>query len=260
MIYYPLSVIMLAGIRDILLISTPRDIGHYERLLGDGSQLGIFIKYKIQSAPRGLAEAFILGEDFIGEDDVCLILGDNVFYGAGMSTLLSKAKNLVSSGFACIFAYPVSNTSGFGVVEFDQNGNAVSLEEKPVDPKSNYAVPGLYFYGNSVCSVAKNIKPSPRGELEITSINNEYLKQGKLRVINLGRGMAWLDTGTPNGLLQASQYVEAVQNRQGLYVACLEEIAYHNSWIDRKSLLQLGERLKSTEYGKYILSIGGDSI
>ena len=232
MIYYPLSVLMLAGIREVLLISTPQDIGQYERLLGNGSQWGISIEYCIQTQPRGLAEAFILGEDFIADDSVCLILGDNVFYGMGMSALLEKAKSSIQNeGGGCIFAYPVSDATSFGVVEFDKNGKAISIEEKPANPKSNYAVPGLYFYDNTVCSVAKSITPSPRGELEITAVNNAYLNQGELQVVNLGRGMAWLDTGTPQGLLSAASFVEAVQSRQGLYVACLEEISFYNGWI-----------------------------
>ena len=254
MIYYPLSVLMLADIREILLISTPQDIGQYERLLGDGSQLGISIEYCVQDQPRGLAEAFIFGEDFIGKDDVCLILGDNVFYGMGMSTMLDHARKALPG--ACIFAYPVSDASSFGVVEFGPDGKAISLEEKPAHPKSNFAIPGLYFYDNCVVSIAKSIKPSARGELEITTVNNEYLRQGALHVVNLGRGTAWLDTGTPQGLLQAAQFVEAIQNRQGLFIACLEEIAYHKGWIDREKLLAIGEHMKSTEYGQYILSLG----
>jgi len=256
MIYYPLSVLMLAGIREVLLISTPQDIGQYERLLGNGSQWGISIEYCIQTQPRGLAEAFILGEDFIDGDSVCLILGDNVFFGMGMSALLEKAKNSVQNeGGGCIFAYPVSDATSFGVVEFDDRGKAISIEEKPAKPKSNYAVPGLYFYDNTVCSVSKNIKPSPRGELEITTVNNAYLDQGKLQVVNLGRGMAWLDTGTPQGLLSAASFVEAVQSRQGLYVACLEEIAFSHGWISKDALLDIGKKMQSTEYGQYILSI-----
>lgn len=255
MIYYPLSVMMLTGIREILLISTPQDISQYERLLGDGSQWGVSIEYCVQDKPRGLAEAFILGENFIGGDDVCLILGDNVFYGMGISAVLKRARQSLPG--ACIFAYPVSDATSFGVVEFDADGNAISLEEKPARPKSNYAIPGLYFYDNNVVDIAKNVKPSARGELEITSVNNEYLRQKKLHVINLGRGTAWLDTGTPRGLLQAAQFVETIQSRQGLYIACLEEIAYNNNWIDKEKLLEFGERMKYTEYGQYTLSLVG---
>jgi len=261
MIYYPLSVLMLAGIREVLLISTPQDIGQYERLLGNGSQWGISIEYCIQTQPRGLAEAFILGEDFIADDSVCLILGDNVFYGMGMSALLEKAKSSIQNeGGGCIFAYPVSDATSFGVVEFDKNGKAISIEEKPANPKSNYAVPGLYFYDNTVCSVAKSITPSPRGELEITAVNNAYLNQGELQVVNLGRGMAWLDTGTPQGLLSAASFVEAVQSRQGLYVACLEEISFYNGWIGKDAMIKIGTRMKSTEYGQYILSIARGAV
>jgi len=257
MIYYPLSVLMLAGIREILLISTPHDLGQYQRLLGDGKKLGIAIEYCIQDKPRGLAEAFILGEHFIGNECVCLILGDNVFYGMGMSTLLEKAKKIVlHEGGSCIFAYPVSDASNFGVVAFDEKGRVVSIEEKPAKPKSNYAVPGLYFYDNKVCDIAKSITPGARGELEITAVNNVYLEKNRLQVINLGRGTAWLDTGTPHGLLNASQFVAAVQGRQGLYIACLEEIAYINGWIDRAALNEMGRKMQNTEYGQYILSIG----
>jgi glucose-1-phosphate thymidylyltransferase len=255
MIYYPLSVLMLAGIREVLVISTPLDIGQYKRLLGDGSQWGVSFEYVVQDKPRGLAEAFILGADFIGDDSVCLILGDNVFYGMGISALLGRAREAVESGGGCIFAYPVSDPTSFGVVEFDAEGKAVSIEEKPANPKSKYAVPGLYFYDNTVCEIAKNVEPSARGELEITAVNNVYLEQSKLQVVNLGRGMAWLDTGTPQGLLNAANFVEAVQSRQGLYIACLEEIAYKNGWIDRETLVKTGTGMKSTEYGQYILSL-----
>jgi glucose-1-phosphate thymidylyltransferase len=255
MIYYPLSVLMLSEIRDVLLISTPLDIGQYKRLLGDGAQWGISIEYCIQEKPNGLAEAFILGKDFIKDDNVCLILGDNVFYGMGMSSILKKAQNKLPG--ACIFAYPVSDATAFGVVEFDGNGMAISIEEKPTYPKSSFAVPGLYFYDSSICQMVGTIKPSLRGELEITAVNAEYMRRKMLSVINLGRGMAWLDTGTPQGLLQASQFVEAVQSRQGLYIACLEEIAFDRGWIDKTDLLKIGRRMGSTEYGKYILSLGG---
>jgi len=253
MIYYPLSVLMLAGIKDVLLISTPVDIAQYKRLLGDGEQFGVSVSYCVQEQPRGLAEAFILGENFIGNDSVCLILGDNVFYGVGIGTALKTAIHSISEGGGCIFAYPVSDPTQFGVVEFDEKGNAISLEEKPKHPKSKYDIPGLYFYDNSVCDIAKAVKPSLRGELEITAVNNIYLERGILRVINLGRGMAWLDTGTPGGLLNAANFVEAVQSRQGLYIACLEEIAYNNGWITEEKLLQSGEKMKTTEYGQYLL-------
>lgn len=253
MIYYPMSVLMLAGIREILIISTPADIGMYEELLGDGKRLGLELSYKVQEKPNGLAEAFILGEDFIGSDDVCLILGDNIFYGDRLTVYLTDAKKLDKG--ACIFGYPVKDASSFGVVEFDKNHNVLSLEEKPQKPKSNYAVPGLYMYNNSVVDIAKHITPSARGELEITTVNNEYLKNNDLKVTLLGRGMAWLDTGTPKGMLKASEFVEAVQSRQGFYIACLEEIAYRRGFIDKAQLQQLGEELKMTDYGQYILSI-----
>ena len=256
MIYYPLSVIMLAGIRDVLLISSPADIAQYERLLGDGSKWGLHISYCVQNEPRGLAEAFILGEKFICNDEVCLVLGDNVFYGMGISTLLDRAKEYAKDG-GCIFAYPVSDARSYGVVEFDENGRAVSIEEKPERPKSNFAIPGLYFYDNKVCGIAKEIRPSPRGELEISAVNNAYLDRGRLHVINLGRGMAWLDTGTPQGLLSAAHFVEAVQSRQGLYIACLEEIAFRNGWISTEDLERIGNGMKTTEYGQYILSLAG---
>jgi len=256
MIYYPLSVIMLAGIKEVLLISTPHDIAQYERLLGNGCQWGMSIEYKVQDAPRGLADAFILGEEFLNGDSVCLILGDNIFFGMGMSALIEKAKNAIEKNQGgCIFAYPVSDATAFGVVEFDDAGKAISIEEKPAKPKSNYAVPGLYFYDQSVVEVAKNINPSARGEIEITSINNYYLEQDRLQVVNLGRGMAWLDTGTPHGMLSASSFVEAVQSRQGLYVACLEEIAYRNGWISKEDVVAQGKKMKTTEYGKYLLQI-----
>jgi glucose-1-phosphate thymidylyltransferase len=253
MIYYPLSVLMLAGIRDILIISTPRDIGGFEELLGDGSQLGLHFQYKVQYEPRGLAEAFIVGEKFIGNDDVALVLGDNVFHGYGFTERLEAASK--RHDFSTIFGYHVSNPRAFGVVEFDSNFNVVSIEEKPEHPKSDYAVPGLYFYSNDVVDIAKNIKPSARGELEITDVNNEYLKMGKLKVELFGRGMAWLDTGTPNGLLSAANFVEAIQTRQGLYVACIEEIAYRKGYIDDNQLIKLAEPLKKVDYGKYMLSL-----
>lgn len=252
MIYYPMSVLMLAGIREILIISTPRDINMFKELFGDGSHLGLDIQYEIQEHPNGLAEAFIIGEEFIGDDKVALVLGDNIFYGYGFS---ERLKNAVERDEATIFGYHVVDPQAFGVVEFDKDFNVLSIEEKPKVPKSNYAVPGLYFYDNDVVEIAKNVKPSERGELEITSINNEYLKRGKLKVELFGRGMAWLDTGTHKGLLDASNYVEAVQTRQGLYIACLEEIAYRKGYINRAQLLKLAEPLMKTEYGKYLLKI-----
>lgn len=253
LVYYPLSVLMLAGIREILIISTPEDMPVYERLLGNGSALGVHFSYKVQEKPRGLADAFILGEEFIGNDNVCLILGDNVFYGQNLTGLLNKAKNIKKG--ATIFGYPVKDPQHFGVVEFDKNNKVISIEEKPKNPKSKFAVPGLYFYDNEVVEIAKNVKPSARGELEITSINNAYLEKDELNVILLGRGMAWLDTGTPEGMLRAAEYVEAVQSRQGLYIACLEEIAWRRGFISDYRLKKIGESLKMTDYGEYILSL-----
>ncbi|WP_096635455.1 glucose-1-phosphate thymidylyltransferase RfbA [Clostridium cochlearium] len=253
LIYYPLSVLMLAGIKDILIISTPEDTPVYEKLLGDGSTFGLKFTYKVQEKPRGLADAFILGEDFIEKDSVCLILGDNVFYGQNLTALLNKAKNLEKG--ATIFGYPVKDPRSFGVVEFDENYKVISIEEKPEKPKSKFAVPGLYFYDNKVVEIAKKVKPSARGEIEITAINNAYLEKDELNVILLGRGMAWLDTGTPEGMLKAAEYVEAVQSRQGLYIACLEEIAWRRGFITDKQLRQVGESLKMTDYGEYILSL-----
>lgn len=252
MIYYPMSVLMLAGITDILIISTPRDINIFKELFSDGSDLGLKIEYKVQEKPNGLAEAFIIGEEFIGNDKVALVLGDNIFYGYGFS---ERLENAVKRDEATIFGYQVSNPKDFGVVEFDKEFNVVSIEEKPKNPKSNYAVPGLYFYDNDVVEIAKGVEPSERGELEITSINNEYLKRGKLKVELFGRGMAWLDTGTHKGLLDASNFVEAVQTRQGLYVACLEEIAYRKSYISKEKLLELAKPLMKTDYGKYLVKI-----
>ena len=253
LIYYPLSVLMLAGIREILIISTPEDTPVYERLLGDGSSLGLQFSYKVQDKPRGLADAFIQGEDFIGDDSVCLILGDNVFYGQDLTKVLNKATDAKEG--AVIFGYPVKDARSFGVVEFDENRKVISIEEKPEHPKSNYAVPGLYFYDNRVVEIAKNVKPSARGEIEITSINNTYLEKKDLNVVLLGRGMAWLDTGTPEGMLKAAEYVEAVQSRQGFYIACLEEIAWRRGFIGDNKLREVGESLKMTDYGQYILSL-----
>ena len=253
MIYYPLSVLMLANIREILIISTPRDLPAFEELLGDGSQLGIKLEYKVQEHPNGLAEAFIIGEEFIGDDKVCLILGDNVFYGAGFSGLVEEVAMLKEG--AVVFGYPVKDPRAYGVVEFDKNGKAISLEEKPENPKSNYAIPGLYFYDNTVVKKSKSIKPSERGELEITTINEEYLKEGKLNVKQLGRGTAWLDTGTHEALLEAANFVQTVQNRQGFYIACIEEIAYQKRWICKERLEELAKPLMKSEYGKYLLDL-----
>ncbi|MST51204.1 glucose-1-phosphate thymidylyltransferase RfbA [Hornefia butyriciproducens] len=253
LIYYPISVLMLAGIRDILIISTPEDIGAYEELLGDGSRLGLNFSYRIQEKPRGLADAFIIGADFIGNDRVCLVLGDNVFYGQDFTRLLNMAKEHREG--AAIFGYPVRNPRAFGVVEFDENHNVISIEEKPENPKSSFAVPGLYFYDNDVVRIAKEIRPSARGELEITSVNNAYLDAGRLKVILMGRGMAWLDTGTPEGMLKAAQFVEAVQSRQGFYISCLEEIAWRRGFIDDAKLRAIGESLSMTDYGQYLLSL-----
>lgn len=256
MIYYPLSVLMLAGIKDILIISTPRDIGGFKELLGDGSHIGVNFEYAIQETPRGLADAFIVGEKFIGDDKVALVLGDNIFYGYGFSERLERAVNRKEG--ATIFGYHVSDPTQFGVVEFDKNSNVVSIEEKPQAPKSNYAVPGLYFYDNDVVEIAKNVKPSARGEIEITAVNNEYLNRGKLKVELFGRGMAWLDTGTHRGLLDAANFVEAIQTRQGLYVACIEEIAYRKGFIDKEQLIKLAEPLSKIEYGQYLLRIANE--
>ena len=253
MIYYPLSVLMLAGISEILIISTPEDIGSFKKLLGDGSAWGVSLEYKIQPSPNGLAQAFILGEEFIGTDDVCLVLGDNIFFGQKFSPLLKSAVNRKIG--ATIFGYHVKDPERFGVVEFDKNQNAISLEEKPNEPKSNYAVTGLYFYDNNVIEIAKNVKPSHRGELEITSINEEYLKRGDLKVEILGRGFAWLDTGTHDSLLDASMFVQTIEHRQGFKIACLEEIAYTNKWINDKQILEIAEPLKKTGYGQYLVEL-----
>lgn len=255
MIYYPMSTLMLAKIKDVLIISTPRDLPCYEELFGDGSQLGMHIEYAVQDKPRGLADAFIIGEKFIGDDSVCLVLGDNIFYGYGFSERLAKASARKSG--ATIFGYHVSNPKAFGVVEYDKDWNVLSIEEKPEHPKSNYAVPGLYFYDNDVIEIAKNVKPSARGEIEITSINNEYLRRGTLKVELFGRGMAWLDTGTHRAMLDAANFIEAVQTRQGLYVACLEEIAYNNGFINKEQLLSQADKLKTTEYGQYLYKLAG---
>lgn len=253
LIYYPLSILMLADIKDVLIISTEKDTPLYEELLGDGARLGINIKYKVQKTPRGLADAFIIGEDFIGDDSVCLILGDNVFYGNDMTATLTNA--IKNNRGATVFGYPVMDPKEFGVVEFDENGKVLSIEEKPQKPKSDYAIPGLYFYDNRVIEIAKSVKPSERGEIEISAINNEYLKMGELDVRLMKRGMAWLDTGTPKGMLQAAMFVETVQDRQGFYVSCIEEIAWRRGFIDTCQLKKLGDELKSTDYGRYILGI-----
>lgn len=253
MIYYPLSTLMLAGIREILIISTRRDIGVFEELLGDGSQLGMSFSYAIQETPRGLADAFIVGEQFIGNDNVALVLGDNIFYGQSFLKVLARAAERISG--ATIFGYYVKDPREYGVVEFDENGKAVSIEEKPQVPKSNYAVPGLYFYDNDVVEIAKNVKPSKRGEIEITSVNNEYLRRGDLYVETLGRGFAWLDTGNHDALLDAADFVAAFQKRQGLYISCIEEIAYKRGFITREQLVNLAQPLLKTEYGRYLIDI-----
>ena len=252
MIYYPMSVLMLAGIKDILIISTPRDISIFEELFGNGSDLGLNIQYSVQEQPNGLAEAFIIGEEFIGDDKVALVLGDNIFYGYGFSERLKKA---VEREESTIFGYHVSDPQAFGVVEFDKDFNVLSIEEKPKEPKSNYAVPGLYFYDNDVVKVAKNVKPSARGEIEITSINNEYLRRGDLHVETLGRGFAWLDTGSHDNLLEAANFVATFQKRQGMYVSCIEEIAFRRGFIGREQLLKLADPLLKTAYGQYLVDV-----
>ena len=257
MIYYPLSTLMLAGIREILIISTPRDINVFKEILRDGSDFGLHLEYAIQEQPNGLAEAFIIGADFVGDDHVALVLGDNVFYGAGFVSTL-QAASAIKEG-AVIFGYPVRNPREFGVVEMDEHGNAISLEEKPKKPRSNMAVPGLYFYDNQVIEIARHLKPSERGELEITAVNNEYLRRGQLKVMRFYRGMAWLDTGTFDGLQDASWFVSIIQKRQGLYVSCIEEIAYRKGWITREHLLRLAEPLSKTDYGKYLQEIAGEA-
>jgi len=250
MIYYPLSVLMLANIREILIISTERDLPVFKELLKDGSELGLKLEYKVQEKPNGLAEAFIIGEEFIGDDNVALILGDNIFYGSGFRGLVEEAAKLEKG--AIVFGYPVKDPRAYGVVEFDETGKAISLEEKPANPKSNYAIPGLYFYDNTVVEKAKNVKPSARGEIEITTVNEMYLSERKLNVKNLGRGVAWLDTGTHDALLEAANFVQTVQKRQGFYIACIEEIAYAKGWINKEQLLKLAEPMMKTEYGKYL--------
>lgn len=256
MIYYPLSTLMLAGIREILIISTPRDLPVFKELLGDGSSLGMRFEYKVQEEPKGLAEAFIIGEEFIGDDSVALVLGDNIFYGQSFSRVLQRSKERIENeGGSTIFGYYVKDPREYGVVEFNENGKALSIEEKPENPKSNYAVPGLYFYDNSVINIAKNVKPSARGELEITSVNNAYLEEGTLSVETLGRGFAWLDTGNHDMLLEASNFVAAFQKRQGLYISCIEEIAYKRGFIDRDQLLELANPLLKTAYGRYLVDI-----
>ena len=254
MIYYPLSVLMQAGIRDILIISTPKDLPDFKRLLEDGSHLGISLSYKEQPSPDGLAQAFIIGEDFIGNDDVCMILGDNIFNGDNFSQLLSRAsKNVSENKIATVFGYPVSDPARYGVIEFDKSGNAISIEEKPKNPKSNYAVTGLYFYPNSVVNLAKEIKPSERGELEITSINQVYLKNSELKVELMQRGFAWLDTGTHESFIEASNYIKMIENRQGIKVACIEEVAYQMGYISKKNLLELAKPLVGVSYGEYLI-------
>lgn len=253
MIYYPLSVVMLAGIREILIISTPRDLPVFKELLGSGQQLGLKIEYAVQKAPKGLAEAFIIGEKFIGKDNVMLVLGDNIFYGSHLSETLSKSAELKKG--ALVFGYKVPNPQDYGIVEFDDRRNVISVEEKPLKPKSDYAIPGLYFYDNEVVSIAKNVAPSNRGELEITSVNAEYLKRNKLRVQLLGRGTAWLDTGTHSGLLEASNFVAIFQRRQGLYISCIEEIAYRKGYITKEKLIELAQPMLKTDYGKYLLRV-----
>lgn len=253
MIYYPISVLMIAGIKDILIISTPRDIPLFKELLGDGSSIGVNFSYAVQPSPDGLAQAFIIGEEFINNEPVCLVLGDNIFFGHAFSHTIQRAAKL--SDGACIFGYPVADPERYGVVEFDKDGKVIGIEEKPLHPKSNHAVPGLYFYDGNVSAIAKNLKPSARGELEITDLNIEYMKLGKLKVELFSRGIAWLDTGTYSSLLEASNFVETIQNRQGLKIACLEEIAYRNNFISAEQLLKLGEAMSKNDYGKYLIDI-----
>ena len=260
MIYYPLSMLMLAGIREVLIISTPEDLPKYEILLSNGSSIGMRFSYKIQPSPDGLAQAFIIGEEFIGDENVCLILGDNIFYGSDLPhTLRAAVKNVNESNIATVFGYYVNDPERYGVVEFDDNNNAISLEEKPSNPKSNYAVSGLYFYPNDVINIAKNQKPSARGELEITDTNKLYLLEKRLKIEKLGRGCAWLDTGTHDSLLEASQFVQILEKRQGVKISCIEEIAFRMNYIDRDSLLKLGEKMKNNPYGQYLISIAENS-
>ena len=258
MIYYPLSALMLAGIKEILVISTPYDLPGFKRLLGDGSDFGVSISYAEQPHPDGLAQAFIIGEEFIGDDSVCLVLGDNIFYGAGFTGLLRHSRQMADQGKATVFGYYVNDPERYGVAEIDKDGNCLSLEEKPAHPKSNYAVVGLYFYPNSVVDIAKNVKPSPRGELEITSVNQAYLDQNKLRVEALPRGFAWLDTGTHDSLSEASTFIECIEKRQGLKVACLEEIAFKQGWISKEQLIREAEPMAKNNYGKYLLQLAQD--
>ncbi|MFN4244724.1 MAG: glucose-1-phosphate thymidylyltransferase RfbA [Brevinematia bacterium] len=257
MIYYPFSTLMLAGIRDILIISNPEFIDLYKRLFDDGSFIGVNVSYKVQYKPRGIAEAFIIGEDFIGNDKVALILGDNIFFGQGFSAILKKANELEG---ACIFGYYVKDPRSYGVIEVDSDGKPISIEEKPQYPKSNYAVPGLYFYDNEVVKIAKSLKPSERGELEITDINREYIKMGRLNVILFGRGFAWFDAGTHDGLLEASNFIETIQKRQSLYIGCIEEIAFRKGFIDKEKLIELGKKLEKTDYGKYLIELAEGKI
>ena len=261
MIYYPLSVLMLSGIKEVLIISTPQDISNFEKLLGDGSSIGMHFSYKVQPSPDGLAQAFILGEEFIGDDDVCLVLGDNIFYGHGLTGLLKESvKNAQEENKATVFGYYVKDPKRYGVAEFDDEGNVISIEEKPSKPKSNYAVVGLYFYPNDVVKKAKNVKPSDRGELEITSLNQDYLKEQRLKVKLMSRGYAWLDTGTHESLLEASMFIQTIENRQGLKVACIEEIAYEMGYIGKDELLKLAEPLKKNQYGQYLLKIVSNEL
>lgn len=260
MIYYPLSVLMLAGIRDILIISTPTDLPRFEELLKDGSSFGIHLSYKVQPSPDGLAQAFILGEDFIGDDSCCMVLGDNIFYGAGLGKHLLNSVDRAEKGIATLFGYYVNDPERFGVVEFDKDNNAISIEEKPKEPKSNYAVTGLYFYPKGVSELAKQVKPSARGELEITSLNNMYLEKGQVHVSLLGRGYAWLDTGTMESLLDASLFVKTVEEHQGLKICCPEEVAYKNGWISREKLLEIGESMKKNEYGQHLIHVAQGKV
>ncbi len=259
MVYYPISVLMLAGIRDILIISTPQDIDSFKRLLGNGEQFGVSFTYAVQPSPDGLAQAFIIGEEFIGNDSACLVLGDNIFYGAGFSSLLEKSVTLADKGTASVFGYWVNDPERYGVAEFDDKGDCLSIEEKPAKPKSNYAVVGLYFYPNNIVETAKNVKPSARGELEITSVNQAYLRAGALKVQPLQRGFAWLDTGTHDSLAEASNFIEVIEKRQGLKVACLEEIAYKKGWIDKQTLINNAKPMAKNDYGKYLLQLANES-